>query len=251
MYIEDESYFDDLFTNDIQINVDHLFVGGISELEVESKSIGDNYRAYSSWMPFGFSMDMVTSPPEDLMNWYPWTNNGMATNLLKLNGTDYEGTICVPEFMPINTDYTVIVQIYDLDSVNSIDYYPSPEVGFIVVKPEAAPGSLAEDREESSTGNSGGFRLDLWVLLILIIICILIIVLIVRRRRRNRIQTAEVVERSQPQPQPTVQVNYQMQQISKKFECPQCRTQFVINGYQGQSIPVNCPNCKVQGQIKI
>lgn len=241
MYIEDDSYLDDLFNNDIEVNVEHLYVGGISGLEMVSDNYGENYRAYSSWMPFAFSEEMVDSPPEDLMKWYPWTNDGMVSNLLKLNGSKYEGTICVPEFMPINIDYTIMVQMYNLDTINSMDYYSTPMVSYITVTPEAAPGSLAERRGDSPTGNAGGFSLDWWILVIFILIIIVIIgVVVVHKRRRKKIRAAELTHQPQPHPQ-----------ISKKFECPQCKSQFFINGYQGQTVPIKCPSCNVQGQIRI
>jgi hypothetical protein len=253
MYMDDESYFEDMFTNDANIEIEHLYVGGVSEFEMVSDNIGENFRAYSSWVPFAFSMDMAMSPPDDLMNWYPWTNDGLAIKLLSLNGTKYEGTICVPEFMPINTDYTILVQIYDLDSVNNMDFYISPEVSFTTVTPEAAPGSLAEKRDNSSPEPASGFRLDFWVFAIFIIIIIIIIVIAVaRRHRRNKNIVSKQVQSSQVQPQQRPQITYQHpSQISKKFECPQCKSQFVINGYHGQSVPIKCPNCNVQGQVRI
>ncbi len=251
-YDDDFDYMD-MFKNDIDINIDHLYVGGLSEVQVDYPKTGDNIRAYSTWMPFGFSMEMIESPPEDLMNWYPWTSDVLGMKLLVLNGSTYEATLCVPEFMPIDTDYTILVQIFDLETMSDQNYYPEPEVNFIIITPEAAPGSLAERREDSTPQPEGGYSLEWWVLVFFIVIILIIIgVLVARKRRRRKTITPEVVPAPQPpHPQQPQQVNYQPRQISKAFECPQCKTQFVLQGIQGQTVPMKCPKCNVQGQVKI
>jgi hypothetical protein len=249
-YDDDFDYMD-IFNNDIDINIDHLYVGGLSDVQVEYTTTGDNIRAFGSWIPFKFSFDMIESPPEDIMKWYPWTGDGSALNLMVLNDTIYETRLCVPEFMPIDTDYTVMVQIFDMDTINSQNYYPEPDVNFVTITPEAAPGSLAERRDDSTPQPEGGFVLEWWVL-VLVIVIILIIVgfLVARKRRRRKAITPEVVSAPTvvPTPQPQ-QVNYQ--QIAKAFECPHCKTQFVLKGIQGQTVPMKCPKCNVQGQVKI
>lgn len=39
--------------------------------------------------------------------------------------------------------------------------------------------------------------------------------------------------------------------ISKKIECPKCKTQFSITGEPGEQVLINCTNCKIKGYFNI
>jgi hypothetical protein len=179
-----ESYWGDP-DESISIEITPLKIGGKTTITSTFKS-SMNSLAWAFVLPGAYSPENIfgtsTSEPE----WSSWTSSFM--NLLEQKDDKYTLEIILPEFLPDDITYTVMVIYVDPTDTESPYHW-----NYIHIKP--GEGTESEEGEQNilfmSPMNIGGIGVP-WLAIIIIIVLILVIIVVgVRRRMTKRAMTSQ------------------------------------------------------------
>jgi hypothetical protein len=183
----------------ITIETAPLKIGGNTKVTVSTSDFKD-YLAFAWIIPGEYPINNFIGEmqpewlpwiaPTRLPEWLDWTPPSALYNFLVLNDGKFTGEILLPEFLPKDETYTVIV-IFE----NPSSLFEGSHWNYAYVTP--GDNVESDDEEQNillqSPFSIGGFGIS-W-LAIIIIFVIIFVSLFVKRKRRKKINSSQTIQK--------------------------------------------------------
>lgn len=198
------------------------------QISVDKFSIGEKFNVSAITEYSGNAMVFVVPIEDGEATWIPISSFNLIglTSMMKKDGNKYTTEMILPEFLPKDKEYVVLVGIYDLTT---------QEFHYNLIRV-----NVGESANSKTTSETPKTDYSLYIISIAVISGILLIsIFIASQLRKNRQQTYPNLQ------QPQMQYPQQIQSVKKiNVFCPKCNS--IIESYSNQR-EIICYNCGQRG----